>query len=243
MPRLSHYLIHATTAILISLITLPVIADAESISIPSYTLRYKVSIKGIGLGELLISSRNNQDTTLVRGETFPNAFANLIGDGKVVELIEYQKSDNGLKLSHITETTGKEQLEISEAQIAPEGGEISLSGDKVYRFKPDEQIDAYTFPFLTLLGLSDTEEGSTERVVSTSRVHQYQYQKSIRETISVPAGTFDTLKISKQRVNDEKHQKTIRAWVTVESPRYPVKIEIDQRGRPSAVIVLLNKED
>jgi len=216
-------------------------ARAASTDIPDYVLRYGVKIKGFGLGDLVITSEHSEDRTQITGETFPNAIAGLFGDGKVVELIEYRNSGQGLKLSRITEKKGRELDDITIVNVSADGKNIDFAGkNKNYALRAGEQIDANTFPLLTLLGINDFSAGKRERVVSGKRVREYQYNESTTETITVPAGEFETLKVSKTRLDDSS--KIVTTWMTLEPPRYPVKITIVQNGKPGAVISLLKKE-
>ncbi len=207
--------------------------------IPSYKLKYKVLFKGTSLGELQISVKNQGDQVVVFGETFPNTLASLIGDGKVVEIIEYKKTDDGLRLAKVTEKKGRDLSKISIAEVSPAADRIELKNGESYNISPSEQVDAYTFPFLSLLGLHDSKAGEKERVVSTKRVRQYTYEKAVREQLTVPAGTFATLRTRKSRSDSSK---SISIWVTESQPRFPVKIEVIRKGKKEATISLLSKE-
>jgi len=216
-------------------------AWAVSPDIPDYVLRYEVKIKGFGLGDLVITSEHRENSVQITGETFPNAIAGMFGDGKVVELIEYRNSDKGLQLHRITEKKGQDLNDITTVSISADGKNISFKEKKKnYTLRAGEQIDANTFPFLTLLGVNDFSAGNKERVVNSKRVREYQYNESTTETITVPAGKFETLRVSKTRLDDSS--KIVTTWITLEPPRYPVKITVEQNGKPGAVISLLKKE-
>jgi len=243
-PMLSPFRLLLAGAVFLA--TLPISSEhnwarAASLAIPDYVLRYAINIKGFGLGDLVITSEHSKDSAQITGETFPNAIADIFGDGKVVELIEYRMGENGLQLSRITEKKGQDLDDITVVNVSADGKNISfVEKKKNYSLRAGEQIDANTFPFLTLLGVNDFSAGNKERVVSSKRVREYQYNESSTETITVPAGKFETLKISKTRIDDSS--KIVTTWMTLEPPRYPVKITIEQKGKPGAVITLLKKE-
>lgn len=218
---------------------LPIGLATAFTDIPAYTLTYRVEFKGTDLGELVISVKNLDDRVKVVGETFPNALASLIGDGKVVEIIEYQKTNNGLRLSKVTEKKGHDLSKVTVAEVSPVGDRVEFKDGKAYSISPSDQLDAYTFPFLSMLGLHDSIVGEKEHVVSAKKIRQYTYQQAITEQVIVPGGTFTALKTVKSRSDGEK---SIAIWTTEAEPRYPLKIEVLRKGKREATISLLNKE-
>lgn len=215
------------------------LARAKSADIPSYTLTYSVQYRGTDLGELVIATSQQGEKVLVNGETFPNSIAYLLGDGKVKEVIEYQRTDKGLRLVKVTELMGKDFSKKRVAKVSPMADRIELSNEESYHINPSEQVDAYTFPFLSLLGMNDSSPGQQERVVSTKRVRKYVYDAPVAENISVPAGRFATEKSSKRRVGDSS--KVITVWISEDMPRFPVKIEVTKKGKKDATITLIEK--
>ena len=208
-------------------------------NIPGYTLTYSVQYKGTGLGKLVISVEEQSDEVVVHGETFPNALASLFGDGKIVETIEYQKVPEGLRLAKVTERKGHDGSQVDVAEVSALGDRIEFKNGKSYRIKPTDQLDSYTFPFLSLLGLHDSKAGEKESVVSAKRMSKYVYQNPSKERVSVPAGEFAALKTTKSRADSKK---SISVWITESLPRYPLKIEVLRNGKRDATISLLSKE-
>lgn len=194
--------------------------------IPSYTLRYSVSYKGNAIGELEIAIKKSNDNVIVRGETFPNALASLIGDGKVIETIEYTELDDKLLLTRLTEKKGSSDPKIKQVNVDHEHLLLTTYKDQIAISK-DDQIDAYTFPLLSILGLTDSSKGSEEKLVSVGKVRDYYYHTPVQEVITTEAGQFKTLKTSKSRGNKSK---TIALWLTETDPIMPVKIQVDRKG-------------
>ncbi len=204
--------------------------------IPTYTLRYAVAYKGSAIGELEIRIEKSAEKVIVHGETFPNMLANFFGDGKVIETIEYTQHGKQLLLSRLTERKGRKNPDIKQLEVDRKKGKL-ITQKGQFSIAKDEQIDAYTFPLLSILGLSDARQGSQERLVSADKVRRYQYHSPSKETISTPAGTFKTIKKSKTRTDNNK---TIILWLTETQPIMPVKIQIVKKGRREATITLIN---
>ncbi|MEE9448288.1 MAG: DUF3108 domain-containing protein [Arenicellales bacterium] len=211
----------------------------NSKDIPSYTLRYAVTYKGNSIGELGISLQKSKHKTgqnvIVRGETFPNALANLFGDGKVIETIEYIELNDKLVLKRVTEKKGKKNPAIKKLNVDHQQQKIVTHTDQ-FAISKHEQIDAYTFPLLSILGLNDSSQGSEEKLVSATKVRHYTYHPETKETITTGAGTFKTFKKSRTRKGDTK---VVTIWLTESEPRMPVKIETERKGKKQATIELI----
>ncbi len=222
------------------LLLLPVVSHAIE-PLPFYTLRYLVELRGTEAGDLVIDiQEKGKNAVVIRGETFPNMLAQLIGDGKIIELIEYQKTGNSLQLTKVSEKHGENgKLEV--ATIDPKSKTIRLNNGKTYSADFDDQIDAYSFPFLSLIGEPDETKGQSEQVVSTDSVKKYAYDDPINESLTTPAGTFKTVKISKHRVDG--NNRKIAVWITEKAPRFPVKIQVLKGGNSHATITLIKKSN
>lgn len=205
--------------------------------IPAYTLRYAVEFRGNSIGELEIKIEKTEDHVIVRGETFPNSLANLFGDGKVIETIQYTEIGDKLLLTHLTEQKGQGNSETKELSIDHKQNKL-LTHKGPIEISKEDQIDAYTFPLLSILGLTDSDSGSEEKLVTAEKVREYRYHAPTHETIKTKAGTFKTLKKSKTRLDKPK---TIALWLTETQPVMPVQIQVDKNGKREVSIRLIKK--
>ncbi len=214
----------------------PLSTNAYSIhDIPAYTLRYEVEFRGSAIGELEIEIKKTDGHVIVRGETFPNALANLFGDGKVIETIKYTEQGDKLLLTHLTEQKGQVNPETKQLIVDHQQNTLVTDRDQI-EISREDQIDAYTFPLLSILGLTDSTSGSEEKLVTAEKVREYRYAEPSRETITTTAGTFETLKTSKTRVDKPK---TIALWLTESKPTMPVQIQVDKNGEREVSIRLI----
>lgn len=203
-------------------------------SISEYTLRYEVLYRGTDLGELEISIEKSNQGVIVSGETFPNALADLIGDGKVVEKITYQEVDGRLLLTRVKETKGEHNPKIKQLEVDHDQGKVITQEEQIYISKQD-QIDAYTFPLLSILGLSDEYPSKEATLVSVDKIRRYENLPATYESIETQAGIFETKKLVKKRRDKDK---TIVLWLTKKAPIMPVQIQVNKDGKQSVRISL-----
>ena len=204
--------------------------------IPAYTLRYAVTFQGNSLGELEISIRHQNEKIVVRGETFPNALAQMFGDGKVIETVEYIQQGNTLRLKRLTEQKGLNSPTTKTLTIDHISHQVSADGQQI-GLDSNDQIDAYTFPLLSILGLSDVNPGDQVKLVSVEKIRRYRYLEPLRETIHNRAGSFATLKQSRSRVNSSK---TIALWITEKKPIMPVQIQVERNDGHQMLVSLIS---
>ena len=204
--------------------------------IPSYTLRYEVAFQGNSLGELEISVRKHKHTVTVRGETFPSTLAQMLGEGKVIETAEYAQQGDTLQLVRLTEQKGINST-ITKTRVIDRDDPTPGSDNKLVGLNFNDQIDAYTFPLLSILGLSKVSAGNQVQLVNAEKIRRYRYLKPIRETIHNRAGSFDTLKQAGTRLNSSK---TISLWVTEEKPLMPVQIQVGRNDGSQVLVSLIS---
>jgi len=224
-----------------TLIGLPTLSLAAGLQdIPSYTLRYAISFQDNSLGEIEVAiSKQDFGRVVVRGETFPNTLANMFGDGKVIETVEYTEHDNVLRLNRLTEEKGRKNP-VTRKMRVDHRNERLLTDSKQIVINNDDQIDAYSFPLLSILGLSDNRDGQEIKLVSASKVHRYRNLPTTHETIINQAGSFKTLKQSKTRLNNSR---TIELWLTESKPFLPVQIKVKRDDGQQILISLIRIQE
>ncbi len=204
--------------------------------IPSYTLRYEVAFQGNSLGELEISVRKHKNTVIVRGETFPSALAQMLGEAKVIETAEYVQQGETLQLVRLTEQKGTDNSNTKTLVIDRDNHTLWADKQPIV-ININDQIDAYTFPLLSILGLTEVNAGNQVQLVSAEKIRRYRYLKPIHETIHNRAGSFDTLKQARTRLNSSK---TIALWVTEEKPLMPVQLQVGRNDGSQVLVSLIS---
>lgn len=235
--RMMRYFVRCCAALIILAACFSAGSMASSLqAIPSYTLRYEVIFQGNKLGELEMSVRQHNETVIVRGETFPNALAQMLGEGKIVETVEYIQHGDTLQLVRLTEQKGVEKA-ATKTLIFDRDNHTLWTDNQPTRLNIVDQIDAYTFPLLSILGLSDVNAGNQIQLVRAGKIRSYRDLKPIHETIHNRAGSFDTLKQSKTRLNNSN---TIALWVTQETPLMPVQIQAERNDGHQVLVSLIS---
>ncbi len=238
--------VHVTTlpqrfAVLLAFLGLLMSPFLWALQVPNYKITYEVVIKKIVAGELVIDvNETNDGDVTIRGETFPNMLARTFGDGKIIEIIEYQKIGDELRLKSVKEIKGKDQSKVKESFIDWDKKTIR-TGDKTTAFTNNTQMDAYTLPFLRVLGMDEASKDSSTTVVSAKKTQDYVYENPVHETIKVEGKPFKTTRYTKYK----KHDKTrkISLWVSETPPAMPVKIEVTRKGKPYSWVTVLKTEN
>lgn len=207
-------------------------------AVPAYTLHYDVAFQGNNLGQLKISIRKNSKTVIVRGETFPSALAQMLGEGKIIETMEYEYTQRGetLQLVRLTEQKGIDPSS-TKTLVIDRDSHILWANSHPIELNINDQVDAYIFPLLSILGLSEVNTGDQVKLVSAEKIRNYRYLKPVRETIHNRAGSFDTLKQARSRLNNSN---TIAIWVTQTAPVMPVQIQVEHNNGHQIFISLIS---
>jgi len=235
MPRIMKKLL-----LVLSLLCIPASQLMAFVGLPAYTLSYKVQYKGAGLGKLIIHVKNQNQRVIVTAETAPNAAASLVPNARVAEIIEYKVTETGLQLVKVTEKKGHNLAKVTTADVEPGAKFFRFNDGKAIHLKPTAEIDSFTFPFLSLLGLPNTDAMDIpEEEISSKPSHQYVYENPVPARVKVPSGEFDAIKMVKNRKDGHK---TITVWTTQTSPHYPLKVEITRNGKRDTTISLLSME-
>ncbi|MFT5608693.1 MAG: hypothetical protein ACI9PZ_002510 [Parvicella sp.] len=230
-PITQRFAIGITTALqmIISMTLLGYVGTTSALKVPSYTITYEVVVKKFVAGDLVIDvSEDDKGIVTIHGETFPNMFARTLGDGKVIEIIKYQKVNGSLRLQSVKEIKGKAQDQIRESVVNWKKKTITTNGQTT-AFTPNTQMDAYTMPFLRVLGLDEASEDSETKVVSAKKAVDYIYESPTKESLEVNNKLYEANRYSKYRSNNKN--KKISLWVSENTPVMPLKVEVSKKGK------------
>lgn len=97
--------------------------------------------------------------------------------------------------------------------------------------------------FLVQLAITvHSQDGALDRtypIVDNSRLKTYRLQSGDIETVTTPAGTFETLRV--ERIDEDK-DKRLRLWLAPELGYLPVKIEQEKLNEETLRLVLKKLE-
>lgn len=212
------------------------IAAAPSVSPqslpPSVKLIYDVNYFDTGLGNLVAELSRNGDSYEVRAETRAEGLASILLGGTLREECEFSVSDSlEIRPRHYSiEKEGRDAYSHSaeylweDMKVSYDDGkslDIPLAGYVIdncsvpFAFAAAEKITVKEYPYIHIIG--------------GKRIRHYEDIQVSRETVEVPAGTFDTVRIDQQRVGSP--DKKLSIWVAPALQNIAVRIEERRKMR------------
>lgn len=221
----------STLSVLLLLITGSAAASAQYLP-DSAKLTYNVRLYETDLGNLVSELNKSGDTYKVQSETRAEGLAAILLGGTLREECEFSVSDSlEVKPSHyMIEKEGRDpyshsaefnwndmkvQYDSGKTVGIPPAGYVIDNCTVPYAFAAADKITLQQYPYIHILG------GRSLR--------HYQDIEVSRETIEVPAGKFDTVRIDQQRVGSS--DKTLSIWVAPDRQNVAVRIEERRRFR------------
>jgi len=214
-------------------------AAAAQVLPESVKLTYNVKLYNTQLGNLVTRLTKDGSTYRAEAETRAEGLASILLGGTLRERCEFVLSDS-LELKPRTYSIEKEGSDPykhsaeyfwEDNEVRYESGRslhIPLEGYVIdnctvpYAFAAAEQITLKEYPYLHILG--------------GKRLRHYEDIKVSRETVEVPAGSFEAIRIDQQRVGSD--DKTLTVWVAPAEQNLAVKIEERRRFRVTTMELL-----
>ena len=226
-------------ALALTLTLVATVAVAEEPKLPELNMNYSVSWNGISLGQALITLKPEGGADCYRYEsaTDPVGIVRMfygkphetsyfcVQGGKVVpkKFIYTRTDDDSFTL----------EFDMAAKKVRDGAGkERDIPADAQDRFGMHQAVR------LWLLARLKEKDPGAEKLelaqVDDRRVRNYTLAITGRETVRIPAGTFDCVVVP--RIDDPK--KTVKFWIAPEKDYMPVKFE--QVG-PNTVRMVLRK--
>jgi len=204
------------------------------VSIADQDLIYNVSYANKNVGKLEISIRNENNGYRLTSITKPTKLAGLVLKEHTSETI-FVWRDNELALqSAVEKLEGKKSYDRG-FTFDFENNVIQLNEGKTSEFKEGDQFESVTFPLLLMHRDVNSVEDMSVSEVSPKRLRSYTYDKPIQETIEVPAGEFESMKIT--RFRSDRPEDTVIVWLNQSDNPIPLKIAISKGGKASTMVL------
>lgn len=202
----------------------------------SAKLTYDVRLYETELGKLVTEITRNGDSYRVQADTRAEGLAAILLGGSLHEECAFSVSDS-MEIKPQTYSIEKEgsgsythsaEFLWNTMKIRYEDGktlDIPLAGYVIdnctvpFAFAAADKIMLKKYPYIHILG--------------GERMRHYEDIKITRETIEVPAGEFDTVRIDQQRVGSP--DKTLSIWVAPGRQNIAVKIEERRKFRVTSM--------
>lgn len=220
--------LHLVLRILLGLATVTAAPSGWSQLLPdSAKLTYEVKFYDTELGSLVTELKKNGDGTYeVRSETRAEGLAAILLGGSLREECIFSVSDSmEVKPRHYSiEKEGRDayahsaefrwnemkvQYDSGRSLDIPPAGYVIDNCTVPFAFAAADRIMLQQYPYVHILG--------------GKHLRHYEDIQVSRETVEVPAGTFETVRIDQQRVGDE--DKKLSIWVAVTTQNIAVRIE------------------
>lgn len=217
--------------ILSLLLALPLTLAAAEPRLPEIDVTYAITWNGIGLGDsnITLKPQGAPDCYRYENRSNPSAMVRMlygkpvewsefcVRGGKVVpQAFEFRNSDQDsftLKFDAaartVTDQNGKRR------EIPPHAQD---------RFGLQQAVRLWV---LSRKGAPDSAATAEFAMVDQNRIRNYRFAITGKESVRVPAGTFDTVVVA--RVDDPS--KSIRFWLSPEQAYMPVKVEQIRKGK------------
>ncbi len=229
-PKIPTLVARWLVACWISLACWPVLG----IDVPPQTLRYAVDYKGTNAGELEIVISRIDTGYLVKSISHLSLVAQLFLQSFTIE-------------STFDMVNGQPRL-LKGREIFNQSGEIHRSfevdhGKQAITFSQQEQesqpivnaawLDADAFPLALIFADKSSLTGKKFLSVSAKRAGLQVFHAPLEESVTVPAGTFSSLKVINNRVSDPS--RTITVWLQDSSNPVPLKIISGKQGKQTTM--------
>lgn len=201
-------------------------AGAAQVLPESVQLTYNVKLYDTELGNLVTRLTRDGSTYTVESETRAEGLASVLLGGTLREECKFVLSDS-LELKprlYSIEKEGSDPYKLS-AEYFWEDNEVRYdSGRSVHIPLEGYVIDNCTVPYAFAAAEDITlKEYPYLHILGGKRLRHYEDIKVSRETVEVPAGTYEAIRIDQQRVDSE--DKTLTVWVAPTEQNLAVKIE------------------
>ena len=212
-------------------------AFGSALTIPDQTLRYSVTYSGQNAGELEISIRGDSRSYTVTSTSHLSNLAKLLLDAYTSET-RFTWNGELLELNSSTERIqGNEGYERS-YRINRHSLHVEYNDGKKVAIRPDDRFEAVSFPLILMHRSMDGIGGTRVREVSAKRVRDYTYGNPEEDSVEVPAGSFSTWKVTRQRV--DRPDSSVTVWLNKYDVPIPVKIMTTKKGK-NTVLQLIKK--
>jgi hypothetical protein len=207
-------------------------ARAADATIATYSATYRVAYKGkeAGTAQFSVQYLADRDIYEFSSRIVAKGLLKLARPNPAVERSHFKMAGNGLQPLEFWyedgSRSGEDNLHIEfdwQRRVATVSGaeakrELSL---------PAAALDRGSMQVALMRDLATTAELPTYQLADEDSVSEYHYTDNGTETISTPAGSFETRVLTQQR---QGSSRATRLWVARELRFLPVKIEQHRNG-------------
>lgn len=200
--------------------------------LPEIEVTYSVTWSGIGLGDSTISlkAQGDSDCYVYENRSNPSGLVRMMY-GKPRETSEFCVRGGTVvpKRFEFANTRGDKNFVLSfdtaAMSVTDQAGTVrEIPAGAQDRFGIQQAVRLWV---ISRHGEPDPSQTVEFAMVDESRIRVYRFAITGKDTIEVPAGTFETVVV--ERVDDPS--KSLRLWLSPEQAYMPVKVEQIRKGK------------
>jgi hypothetical protein len=202
-------------------------AFAASPPLPAFTAHYRVLQNGspIGKATLTLAQGTGDTWTFTTTSQGTAGLASLLSAGthEVSTFKWVGDSPQGISYDYTMKTALKQKHRSVRFDWSSRTIEVNDNGAFHFATQPGA-VERHTVPLALAAGLAAGKTGFTLPVAVRDRIETQHYAAQGRQSVSVPAGTFDAIRVRRNDGGDG-----FEAWFA--PAKLPVPVKIDQRGK------------
>jgi len=217
-------------------ISVLLITGAHAGEIPErMSLTYSVEKSGLGSGRYDIEFVQQDGQLVTSSKGVLTGVAAAFANDETAEKVIYEIRENTLlPLRYVESRTGRKNY-VRSANLDWKKHKISFSEAEDTRLPDGITVDAGSFPASLMWRPLPKLASATGHIVGGKKIRAYRYSEPVSETLETPSGTFDTLRIEKQRIDKENRKLVI--WIAPKFGNLPLKIE-ERKGDKTTRFIL-----
>jgi hypothetical protein len=211
----------------LTLASLSGVALAASAPLPAFTAHYRVLRNGspIGKATLTLTRGANDTWTFTTQSQGTAGLASLLAAGtREVSTFKWVgDSPQGIGYDYTMKTALKQKHRSVRFDWDSRTIAVEDSGTSTFPTQPGA-IERHTVPLALAAGLAAGETSFTLPVAVRDRIDMQHYAVHGKQSLTVPAGTFDATRVSRTDGGDG-----FEAWFAPD--KLPIPVKIEQRGK------------
>lgn len=204
--------------------------------VPAFTAYYRVLQNGSAIGEatLTLAPGANGSWTFTTDSKGTAGIASLLSasthEVSIFKWVGY--APQGIRYDYTMNSALKQKHRSVRFDWASHSIDVDDNGQFHFATEPGA-MERHTIPLALAAGLAAGETNFTLPVAARDRIELQHYAAQGRQQVSVPAGRFDAIRVSRNDGGD-----AFEAWFA--PPSVPLPVKIDQRGRNAFSLELEN---
>lgn len=202
-----------------------------------FTADYSLSKKGMTLGRIRLSLKKEDDGWHYETHAKATGLAAMLSDDTITESTLFQVDRNGLRPLHYSYLrSGDKHSKDLQTEFDWEKATATVTdqGESTTVELKDGTLNEHAVTVALILALKSGFSEKTYAVLDKTKLESQIYTRAGEETVKVPAGKFDTVKVARTHGS----RKTI-GWYAPMQNYLPVKIQSFKNGKLQSEMELL----